>query len=100
MHPSLHAHADELRALCRRHGVRRLEIFGSATRAEGEPRDFDFLVEFLPLPPGRRSRAYFGLLADLENLFDRPVDLVMTKAVGNRHFLAAIEDERTPLYAA
>lgn len=38
----------ELEALCRRLGVRRLEVFGSAAAGEfrGETSDLDFLVEF------------------------------------------------------
>jgi predicted nucleotidyltransferase len=59
--------------------VRRLELFGSAARGVGEPRDLDFLVGFEPLPPGQRAPAYFGLPRELEALFGRPVDLVMAK---------------------
>ena len=100
MHPALITHESELRALCRRFHVRRLELFGSATKGGGEPHDFDFLVEFEPLPAGARASTYFGLQAELEQLFARPVDLVMTKAIQNQRFLRAIESERTPLYAA
>ena len=41
-------HADELKALCVRYGVERLDIFGSAaTDNFGQERsDLDFLVEF------------------------------------------------------
>ena len=46
--------------------------------------DFDFLVEFLPLPEGKHADAYFGLREDLEALFERPIDLVMTQAIRNR----------------
>jgi hypothetical protein len=87
---------------CRRHGVLRLEAFGSAARGSLDPAssDLDFLVEFQPLGPGHRADAYFGLLEDLEALFGRPVDLVMTRAVRNRYFLQAIEADRELLYAA
>ena len=38
-----------LRAFCRRHGVRRLRLFGSAVRNELRPdSDIDLLVEFEP----------------------------------------------------
>ena len=48
------ARAD-LQELCQRFRVERLELFGSATRDDFDPdrSDFDFLVEFLPLQPGR-----------------------------------------------
>lgn len=100
MLPAFAACRDELGALCRRFHVVRLEVFGSAARGAAEPGDLDFLVEFGPLPPGTRADAYFGLREALETLFDRPVDLVMTRAVTNARFLAAIEAERTPVYAA
>ncbi|MFO1069778.1 MAG: nucleotidyltransferase domain-containing protein [Geminicoccaceae bacterium] len=100
MHPSIASHRPELAALCRRFAVRRLELFGSAARDGGEPRDVDFLVEFAPLPPGQHAPAYFGLLAALEDLLGRPVDLVMTEGVRNRRFLEAIAGERVLLHAA
>jgi predicted nucleotidyltransferase len=39
---------EELRALCRRFHVRRLDLFGSAARGDFDPErsDVDFLVEF------------------------------------------------------
>lgn len=48
MHPLLAAKQNELAELCRRFGVRRLEVFGSAARsADFDPltSDVDFLVE-------------------------------------------------------
>jgi predicted nucleotidyltransferase len=42
------AEQSRLPAVCRRYGVRRLEIFGSAARQDLDPRasDLDLLVEF------------------------------------------------------
>ncbi len=68
-------HRTELEALCRRYGVRRLELFGSAATglAQSGGSDLDFLVEFDLLPPGGYADAYFGLLESLEALYGRPV---------------------------
>jgi predicted nucleotidyltransferase len=43
----IESHREELRALCRRFHVRRLDLFGSAARGDLDPTrsDFDFLVE-------------------------------------------------------
>jgi predicted nucleotidyltransferase len=93
---------SELSDLCRRHHVRRLEVFGSAAREGGfDPGsgDLDFLVEFKPLSKGQHADAYFGLLEDLEVLFDRHVDLVMERAVKNPYFLDDIKPTRVVLYA-
>ncbi len=45
-------HKAELTALCRRFGVRRLELFGSVATGQDDPMGSDvyFLVEFEPLP--------------------------------------------------
>ncbi|MGH9812322.1 MAG: nucleotidyltransferase family protein [Candidatus Acidiferrales bacterium] len=95
-------HRPQLEALCRSHGVRRLEVFGSAAAglARGEVGDLDFLVEFQPLPPGGYADAYFGLLESLEALFGKPVDLVVTSAIRNPFFLQSVARTRTLLYAA
>ena len=83
--------------------VRRLELFGSAATGDGfrdGESDLDFLVEFLPLEPGTHADAYFGLLAALEDLLQRPVDLVMVRAIGNPYFLESVNRTRQVLYAA
>ncbi len=89
--------------LCKKYHVKRLELFGSGRcdeRFDGSGSDLDFLVEFFPLKPGERADTYFGLLEALEALFQRPVDLVMSKAIQNPYFLEAIQNDRELLYAA
>ena len=83
---------DGLIRLCVQYRVRRLELFGSAAGEgfDAERSDLDFLVEFDPLEEGEHADAYFGLLEGLEDLFGRPVDLVMTSAIKNPYFLEAI----------
>jgi uncharacterized protein len=94
-------HIDEIMALCRQFHVQKLELFGSAAKDSLHPlSDIDFLVEFAPLAEGARADAYFGLLEALETLLQRPVDLVMVRAIRNKYFLQAIADSRTLLYAA
>jgi uncharacterized protein len=94
--------SDRLQGLCRRCGVQRLELFGSAATSAFDPArsDFDFLVEFEALPEGHRANAYFGLREGLIELYGRPVDLVMVRAVHNPYFLANIASSRVLLYAA
>jgi uncharacterized protein len=88
--------------LCRRFHVARLEVFGSAAEGTFDPQrsDLDFLVEFRPLEPGPLADAYFGLLSELQRLFDRKVDLVTPKAIRNPHFLKSVNATRKELYAA
>lgn len=102
MNAELLSHRQELKALCQRHKVRRLELFGSATDGRFDPAssDLDFLVEFESLSGGHYADHYFGLLEDLTALFKRPVDLVVARAIRNPYFLQAVNESRELLYAA
>ncbi len=92
----------QLEGLCRRYGVRRLELFGSAVTGQDQPgqSDFDFLVEFESFPDGAYADAYFGFLEALEALFGRGVDLVVASAIRNPYFRQSVERTKTLLYAA
>ena len=92
----------ELRDLCRRFEVRRMDLFGSAARDEFNPltSDLDFLVAFLPAGQVSAADRYLGLLAGLEDLFKRNVDLVDIAAARNPYFLASALSHRKMLYAA
>lgn len=84
MNPLVSDRRDQIVALCERHSVRRLAVFGSAVRDDFDlDSDVDFLVEFQPMDPHPHADAYFGLLADLESLLGRPVDLVESAALRN-----------------
>lgn len=65
--------------LAARFGVTGLALFGSAARDATHPgSDIDILVSFNG--PATSDR-YFGVQFYLEDLFDRPVDLVTEKAL-------------------
>jgi predicted nucleotidyltransferase len=102
MSVGLSNYSDELSQLCARYGVKRLELFGSGSRDDFDPKksDFDLLVEFAdPKPEGAFDR-YFGLKEDLERLLRRPVDLVETQAIRNPYFRQAVRQDRILVYAA
>ena len=84
--------------LARERWVKWLELFGSAARGTPNPGDYDFLVEFEPLPPLEHGRVYLSLLDALEKLCDAKVDLLERTAIGNPYFLSAIEADRKVLY--
>ncbi|HEX3552768.1 MAG TPA: nucleotidyltransferase domain-containing protein [Thermoanaerobaculia bacterium] len=100
MHPIVTSRKSELAALCKRFGVHRLEIFGSAAGEgfDASKSDLDFLIDFAPASPGELADRYFGLLESLEALFGRSVDLVMTAAIKNPYFLQGIQPSRKLLY--
>ncbi|HKM68847.1 MAG TPA: nucleotidyltransferase domain-containing protein [Pseudomonadota bacterium] len=86
--------------LCRRFGVRRLDLFGSAATGRFDLRrsDLDFLVEFEEMPPGSYAKACFGLRQSLERLFGRPIDLLTEPALANPYLRRQIESEKRTLY--
>lgn len=91
-----------LAALCEKYGVARLEIFGSAASGtfNANISDLDFLVAFKPLDQMNAADQYFGLLADIEILFSRRIDLVMERAMKNPYFIKSVEQNRRTLFAA
>ena len=102
MIPAVEGRIDVLERLCILYGVRRLDLFGSASSGQyvlGES-DLDFLVEFQPSAMEAYAEAYFGLLEALSGLFGRPVDLVVESAIKNPYFLQSVEQTRTPIYEA
>ena len=92
----------EVQALCRRFQVRHLAAFGSAVRGAFRPEssDLDFVVEFEGYETEGYAERYFGLLESLEELFGRPVDLVVESAIRNPYFRESVEANKTLLYAA
>lgn len=102
MHPAISQHRSGIAAICQRHGIRRLEVFGSAARVDDfnpDISDADFLVEFAHgVHPDLNS--FFGAKSELEPLLGRSVDLVEPSAVRNPYVLAYINRDREPIYAA
>ena len=102
MQPVIQQHLPELKSLCRRFHVRRLELFGSAARGDFDPArsDLDFLVEFERDDKLPALDAYFGLKDALEQLMSRRVDLIMPGAIENPYVKASIQESRETLYAS
>lgn len=93
---------DAIAALCRQAHARRLDLFGSAVRDDFNDKssDLDFLVVLEELPPVRYAEAFFALKQGLEQLFARPVDLVVERAIRNPYFKQRVSAERQPVYGA
>jgi hypothetical protein len=70
---------EEIRRVAAKHGVRRISVFGSLARGDaGEQSDVDFLIEV-----GGPTTPWFpgGLVAELEELLGRRVDVVEPDAL-------------------
>ncbi len=98
----LESKRDAIAKVCKRHGVTRLDAFGSALHDDFQPgqSDVDLLVELGPMESYARVDAYFGLLEDLRTILGEQVDLVVSGAVKNRYIARDIEQTKELLYAA
>ena len=91
---------DPITALCRRHGVRELSVFGSILREDfADASDVDVAVRFGPARGESIARQYFDFKRELEEVFGRTVDLVEIEAMPDTRLKRIIERTKVPIYA-
>jgi len=95
--------ADRLAEYCRANGIKRLDVFGSALRADfGPESDIDLLVQFKPdRIPGLFD--FVRIEQEVADLFGRKVDLISRTGVErSRNYIrrAAILESAETIYAA
>jgi predicted nucleotidyltransferase len=96
--PPIAVDSEKLEEICRRHGITRLSIFGSAARGElGPESDIDLLVEFMP--GSRVGLRFISIQHELAALLGREVDL-NTPGFLSPHFRDQAMAEAIPLYEA
>jgi uncharacterized protein len=85
---------EEILRIAAKHGVTSIRVFGSVARGEARPdSDVDFLIE-----TGPKVTPWFpgGLVADLQDLLSRHVDVVEPVAL-NRYMKETILSEAVAL---
>jgi predicted nucleotidyltransferase len=90
---------SEIAAICRRHRVRELSLFGSAVRGELQPdSDIDLLVDYFP---DARPSLFdlIGMTNELSDLTGRKIDLGVKRALKPR-YRERILAEAQIIYAA
>jgi uncharacterized protein len=83
--------------LCRLHGVRKLEVFGSILLIRSA------VMSTCSWNSSHRRNSFSNFLdlkEALESLFGRRVDLVELRAIRNRRLRHHIEQSKSPVYAA
>lgn len=89
---------DQIESFCRRHGIRRLALFGSIVRDDfGPESDIDVLVEFKP--GARTGFAFFGMQDELSEILGRNVDLNTPQCL-SKYYRDEVLQEAQVLYAA
>jgi predicted nucleotidyltransferase len=99
MIPLVRDNLDQIAELCRKYGVERLDVFGSATNGtfDEATSDVDFLVSFIDYSPGI-ARRFIYLADDLESLLKRPVDLVTERSIRNPIFRRSVDRSREVVF--
>lgn len=103
MHPSISKHTNEIVALCKKHGVLRLEIFGSAARGtdfDEVKSDVDLIAKFDYQNRKQTFVEYLDFVDDLEKVVGRRVDLSEDVPIKNPFLKASIDKSRELLYEA
>jgi uncharacterized protein len=100
MPPRLPIDPDTLAAICRRHGIKKLSLFGSTLKGTAGPdSDIDLLVEFLPeARPSLFDMAQIEIELS-EGMSGRKVDLRTARDL-SRYFRDEVVGEAALLYAA
>ena len=97
----LHIPGKKIAALCRKYGVRKLSLFGSAARGEMTSKsDVDLMVEF---KPGQAPSLWDGpdMQKEFSTLFNgRRVDLVPPEIMRNPYRRKTIEPDLKVIYEA
>jgi uncharacterized protein len=101
MIPLVEQRIGALTELCRRFGVRRLDLFGSAATGgcRDAASDLDFVVAFADTRSAGYADRYLLFAEALEALFGREVDLLTERAIRNPYLRREVEATRQNVYA-
>lgn len=95
----IEANKKKIDALCLKHKVKRLFVFGSVlTDRFSSKSDVDFLVDFDKSQIEDYFDNFFELKYGLESALRRDVDLVESQAIKNRYFQQSVEDTKKLIY--
>jgi uncharacterized protein len=85
--------------LCNKHSVKSLYAFGSIlTDKFNAKSDVDLIVDFSEIKVEDYADNYFDLKFSLQDIFQRPIDLLEEKALKNPYFLQSINQQKKLVY--
>jgi uncharacterized protein len=91
----------ELERACKDFQVKELYVFGSVVSGNISPdSDLDFLVEFDRTGYAGSFDQFMGFKQRLEEIYQRPVDLLTVKRFRNPLFQQEVDKSKTLVYAA
>jgi predicted nucleotidyltransferase len=89
----------KIAALCVSHKVKYLYVFGSIlTNKFTDKSDVDFIVDFDEVELLKYADNYFDFKFSLEDVLNRPIDLLEEKAIKNPYFKQSIDKQKKLIY--
>jgi predicted nucleotidyltransferase len=88
-----------LRELCTRYKVKSLYAFGSVLSNNfNQNSDIDLIVHFKEIPVKDYADNYFDFKYSLQNIFNRPLDLLEEQAIKNPFFKKDVNQTKQLVY--
>ena len=99
----------QILAICKKHYIKSLYVFGSAANDKdfNSNSDIDLLYDFdfedINIDDIKTWKfdpfiEFFNLKEELENITGRPIDLVSYKSIKNKYFKAAVDQTKQLIY--
>ena len=96
---ALEEHIDDINQLCPTHKVKQLYAFGSVlTDKFNNDSDIDLIVDFEPIDLAQYADNYYDFKFSLEDLLQKPVDLLEEKTIKNPYFRQVVDKQRQLIY--
>jgi predicted nucleotidyltransferase len=97
----LDGYINQIRNLCNRNKVKHLFVFGSIlTDKYTDTSDIDLIVDINSDDPIDYAENYFNLKFQLEDLLNRPIDLLEERGLKNTFLRESINKTKKLLYEA
>jgi uncharacterized protein len=102
MYSLIENNLNEIVALCKKHNVKSISLFGSAAKnTMNHKSDIDFLVNFSEdINLLDYADNYFSFLDALKQILDKEIDLITEKSIKNPILKEEIFRTKIDLYAA
>jgi len=96
---TLSAYKNEINVLCANHKVKSLYAFGSVlTPNFNTNSDIDLIVDFKEIDVKDYADNYFDFKFSLQDIFNRPVDLLEEQAIKNPYFRKVVNQTKELVY--
>ena len=96
---TIEKHLSDINKLCSTYKVKQLYAFGSVlTNNFNNDSDIDLIVDFEPIDIAQYADNYYDFKFSLEDVFQKPVDLLEEKAIKNLYFRQVVDKQRQLIY--